>query len=129
MKIVFFDGHCGLCSTLVNWLILRDRSHEIKFAPLGGSTASKLLDSKPGVADDNSVIYLRDGRKLKKSEAILNILYDTGGVWRSAKVFLLVPRPVRDFFYRVVAKNRHRIFSKQNVCLTPSPALRHRLLP
>ena len=48
--------------------------------------------------------------------------------WRWAAVFLLVPRPIRDAVYRVVAAIRHRIAGQSNACEIPPPEIRARLI-
>ncbi len=129
MKILFFDGYCSLCNSLVDWLIRIDKTKEIKFASLQGDTASRLLNQTASPLDVNTVIYLRNDMKYERSTAILMILSDTGGVWRFAQIFLFVPRFIRDFIYRCVANNRYRVFGKRESCRMPTQDERERLLP
>ena len=64
-------------------------------------------------------------RVLNRSNAILRAARELGGVWSmAAKVGRIVPRPLRDLFYRFVATNRYRVFGKYETCMLPEP--RHR---
>ncbi len=128
MKIVFFDGYCGLCNGLVDWLVRVDSKGLLKFASLQGEAAADLISTASGQLFPETVIYLRDGMKFEKSTAVLLILADLGGLWVIVKVFLIVPRFVRDWIYQIVAKNRYRFFKKRNTCRIPSPQEKDRFL-
>ena len=41
--ILFFDGVCGLCNKSVDFVLTRDQQGRIKFSPLQGETAARLL--------------------------------------------------------------------------------------
>lgn len=127
-RIVFFDGVCGLCNRFVDRLLRADKRHRLRFAPLQGSTAHARLPVE--LADAlASVVYLRDGVVLQRSDAALRILMDLGGIRRLHGAFLLLPRSWRDSVYDWVARNRYRWFGKHDTCRVPSPAERARFLP
>jgi predicted DCC family thiol-disulfide oxidoreductase YuxK len=53
-----------------------------------------------------------------------------GGVWGLIGGTLrLVPPPLRDVGYSLVARYRYRIFGKKETCRLPTPAERGRFLP
>jgi predicted DCC family thiol-disulfide oxidoreductase YuxK len=41
---------------------------------------------------------------------------------------IVVPRPLRDWIYNLVARRRYRWFGKREACMVPTPALRARFL-
>jgi len=130
LRIVFFDGHCNLCNSFVNWLMQIDRRKFLRFASLQGTTAQRLLN--PELLKNTtpeSVVYLRNGNQLQKSTAALEMMKDLGGHWKLMAFFQLVPRSLRDFVYDFVAKNRYRIFGHQDTCRVPRPDEAERLLP
>lgn len=43
MTVLFYDGVCGLCDRLVQFVLDRDRAARVTFAPLQGTTAAELL--------------------------------------------------------------------------------------
>lgn len=106
-----------------------DKKGRLKFASLQGTTASELLQKEQAPGNYETIIYLRDKERFERSTAVLQILSDIGGVWKFAEVPLLLPKKLRDFAYRIVAKNRYRIFRKRDTCRVPTPQERDRLLP
>lgn len=75
-----------------------------------------------------SFVYVKNGRFYQRSSAILHVLKDLGGLWKLTAVFLLLPAPVRDFFYNIIARNRYHWFGKRNECMIPTPELKKRFL-
>lgn len=126
--IIFFDGVCGLCNRFVDRLLRIDDEGRFLFAPLQGNTARERLPS--GLADAlSSVVYLRNGQVLTRSDAALRILIDLGG-WRTVhRVWFIFPRVLRDAVYDWVARNRYRWFGKHDTCRLPTPEERERFLP
>jgi predicted DCC family thiol-disulfide oxidoreductase YuxK len=128
MKIVFFDGYCNLCNSLVDWLIKVDRSSELKFASLQGLTASKTLTPALVATPLDTVIYFTNGHTYLRSTAILKILWDLKGVWKLSGVFLIIPAFLRDVVYNIIARNRYRLFGKRDTCRLPTAEEKLRFL-
>ena len=126
-KIVFFDGNCGFCDRSVSLLFARDKKHVLRFAPLQGTTAARLL-SRERLANLNTIVYRRDSRDFERSAAVLMILWDMGGLSAWAALLLAVPAPLRDFAYRVFAANRYRWFGRLDACRVPTAAERRYFL-
>ena len=127
-RIIFFDGVCGLCNRFVDHLLHADRSGRFMFAPLQGVTAKLKLPS--GLADAlNSVVYLREGSVLQRSDAALRILIDLGGWRRVHRIWFVFPRALRDAVYDWVARNRYKWFRKRAACRVPTPKERSRFMP
>lgn len=127
--IVFFDGVCGLCNRSVDFLLRRDSNAVFQFAPLQGETARTRF---PFVSDESlqTIILLDEQGVHRRSTAVVRILWRLGGAWKIAAVMLwLIPKPVREIGYRLVAKFRYRLFGKREACRLPTPAERERLLP
>ena len=81
--IVFFDGVCGMCNRFVDLLLKLDRQGRLKFAPLQGETAERLL-SERDVASLETVVFLKDGRAYRSSSAAVRIWWQLGGFWKCA---------------------------------------------
>ena len=127
--IVFFDGVCAFCSSSIDFFMRRDRHGRLKFAPLQGETAAATL---PGSDRDDldSMVYLLNDRRYRKSSAVVQILKQLGGVWLLlAGLLWIIPKPIRDLGYSIVAKVRYRIFGKKESCRLPTPEERGRVLP
>lgn len=129
MKIVFFDGYCSLCNNLVDWLMQIDTVGKLKFASLQGKTATTLLNQGSWPVNIDTIVYLRNEKKITQSSAVLAILSDLGGIWAMTKILYIVPKLLRNFIYKIVANNRYRIFGKRDSCRMPTSEERERLLP
>lgn len=125
--ILFFDGVCGLCNGLVDWLLPRDQNKKIKFATLQGQTAARLL-TKAHTEDLNTVVLWYKGQILTESKAILTCLKVLGGFWGLAYVFIIVPAFISDGVYRFIARNRYKFFGKLSTCRMPLPGERLQFL-
>ena len=127
--IIVFDGHCILCSANAQLILRWDRRQVFRLAAMQGETGAALLRAN-GVdpADPETLIVVAGDRVLRNSDAILFIYQRLGWPWRAIGPLRIIPRPVRDAAYRLVARNRYRWFGKRDQCWVPDAADRHRLL-
>lgn len=128
--IVFFDGVCGLCNATVDFLFRHDRHGRLACAPLQGETATRDLTPERRENLKTLVLQTEDGRQYVRSAAVVRILWRLGGLWTLAALLLwLVPLPLRDLGYRLVAASRYRVFGQRETCRLPTPEEVGRLLP
>jgi predicted DCC family thiol-disulfide oxidoreductase YuxK len=132
-EMLFYDGHCGLCHRAVKFVLRRDRSgSRFRFAPLQGATFQSLV---PAGAQqdlpDSIVVLTQDGVLLVRSDAFVHILWRLGGRWKTlASVLAVVPRPLRDVIYNLVARIRYRVFgTRLDLCPIVPRNLRARFYP
>ena len=131
--IVFYDGVCGLCNRLVQFLLKRDRHDRLRFASLQSEFAASLLKRHGLDARDLDTVYLvlhcKSGeRVLARSDAILYLLRQLGGVWGIAGLGTVLPKWVRDGIYKIIAGNRYRVFGRYDNCPLPEEKHRHKFL-
>ena len=107
---VLYDGDCALCSSQVRFIKRRDRGNRFRFVPLQTEEGREIL-REAGLPDNelDTVVYAKSGRHYVRSSAVLGILRDLGGGWRLLRVLAIIPPGLRDFFYNLVARNRHRL--------------------
>lgn len=133
--VVFYDGVCGLCNRLNQFLLRRDGPARLRFAALQSPVAKDML-AKNGLdpSDLDTVYVIADWRSpservLARSQAVLHAVAQLGGTWRTlARIATLVPRPLADVVYRMVARSRYRIFGQDDRCQIPPPEWRERFL-
>ena len=127
--IILFDGVCNFCNGSVNFIIERDKTGYFKFAPLQSEAGEKLLQEN-GVdkAQTDSVILIEDGKVYTHSTAALKIARKLEGKWSWLSHLSIVPRFIRDGFYKLFAKYRYKMFGKQEACMLPTPEVRERFL-
>lgn len=127
MKIVYFDGYCNVCNRFIDFLIRRDHKRELKYAPLQGATARARLKKELTERVDTMAFEV-DGRVSTESSAAIQCIGELGGVYRWMRVFLLVPKVLRDGAYRWIANHRYRYFGKRDSCRIPTAEERAQFL-
>ena len=127
--IVFFDGECVMCNQFVDILLKIDQIGTILIAPLQGQTAEKLLPPLPNNRGEWSIFYIDNGEISEQSDAFLNICLRLGGIWSILSLFKIIPRFIRDAIYRIIARNRYRLFGKRSTCRMPNEQEKSRFLP
>ena len=128
--IIVFDALCLLCSAHAQWVVKHDRKGRFRLASVQSATGA-FLCRRFGIdpADPMSILLVEGGRARVDSDAILAILSGLGGVRRvAAAAARLVPAFLRDRLYRLIARNRFRLFGRRETCWLPDPAFRDRFL-
>ncbi|HEX2202676.1 MAG TPA: thiol-disulfide oxidoreductase DCC family protein [Longimicrobium sp.] len=127
--VVLFDGVCNFCNASVNFIIDRDPRGRLRFAALQSEAGEAFLrGAGMPTADFDTVVLVEDGRVHTRSDAALRIARRLSGAWPLLAAFRVVPRPLRDLVYDLVARNRYRLFGKRDACMLPSPEVRARFL-
>lgn len=127
MKVIFFDGVCGLCNGFIDFIMKVDKDLLFHFSPLQSDYARSHLP--PEYTEDlKSVVYLKDNKIFSKSEAVIEILRDIGGFWKLASIGSLLPGFLRDKAYDMIAQNRYSLFGKKETCRLPTPEERGRFV-
>src|SRR4051812_8819172 len=129
--IVFYDGACGLCHRLVRFIVKRDRDGYFRFAPLDSDVFRARVPATVRVGlPDSVVVWTIDGRVLARSAAVRRILRHLPRAWPLIGAMVtIIPRPMADWGYDLIARLRHRLFKKpEGACPIVSPELRSRFL-
>jgi len=126
--LILFDGVCLLCSAWVRFVVPRDPGARFRFVAIQDATGRGMaarLGIDAAEPETNAVVL--DGRAFFKSDAALAVLRHLHG-WRWTAALRAVPRPLRDWLYDRVARNRYRLFGRAEVCMVPTPELSTRFL-
>jgi len=132
--IVLYDGLCGLCDGVVQFLLRHDTRDIFRFAAQQSDFAQQILRRhSPGANDADSICVIEHYGSpreniLIKSEATLRIAEGLGGIWRVALVARILPHWLRDKCYDWIARNRYKIFGKRSECRIPTVNDRHKFL-
>jgi len=127
-KIVLFDGECHFCDQSVQFIINRDPNVTFKFASIQSDIGRQIIKDYSIPLHIDSLILIEEKQFYLKSTAALRICKSLKGVWKIGVFFLLIPTPIRDLVYHVIAKNRYKWFGKKEVCKIPSPEIKKRFL-
>lgn len=126
---IVFDAECVLCSANAQFVLKHDRHGRFLLASMQGEAGAALY-RRVGIdpADPETMILFEGDRVLRDSDAVLAIYAGLGWPWRAMAAFRLVPRILRDSVYRLVARNRYRLFGRRKTCFVPRPDQAERFL-
>lgn len=124
--IILFDGECIFCNGAVQFIIKHDQKGYFHFAALQSSFGEKLLKDHPELSSIDSIILVQSGLIKIESSAALHIAKKLNGWPKLCYGFILIPKTIRDYFYRLIAKNRYKFFGKNETCMIPSKDIRDR---
>ena len=129
MPIILFDGICNFCNRTINIILKYDTQAYFQFAP-SQSTAGKdiLQQFKLDQKASASVILIDNEKVYTKTDAVILIATHLKGWPRLFRLLKFIPKPIRDFGYDLIAKNRYAIFGERETCRIPEESIRHRFL-
>lgn len=132
--VIVYDGECGFCNSTIQFVLRTDRSRRVRFAPRQGSFGGSVRERHPELKSVVSMIWLEPAAggqpecTAVRSEAVIKLAEYLGGWFRLATVGRLLPVPVRDALYDVIARYRKRLPAGRQTCLLPTPEQRARFL-
>ncbi|MBM3941147.1 MAG: DUF393 domain-containing protein [SAR202 cluster bacterium] len=121
--VLLFDGICNLCNGAVRFILRHERDRTVHFAALQSAAGAALL-RQCGLLPDYtaSLVLIAGTHAYRDSEAVVRVARHLRAPWSLARFARLVPRPLRDGIYRLVAARRYRWFGKRaEACLAPAP--------
>ena len=130
--VILFDGVCNLCNSAVRWVIERDKEERFDFASLQSDAARrelvKVMDANEIDALPDSIVLLDSDGVHVRSAAALRIARGLGYPFALLRLGIVLPRPIRDLIYDLIARNRYRWFGRRDTCMTPTPDIAARFL-
>ena len=118
-NIILYDGVCKFCNKWVDLLLRIDSKKSIRFAALQSSYGKQALSALgKETGDISTVIYIRSASHFYvKSNAILEVMKETNpSLYALSMLLSIIPLPIRDCFYDLVAKNRYNFLGKRDTC-------------
>lgn len=122
-----FDGVCVLCSSGASWIMRYDRKELVNFTP-AQEVLGQALYAHYGVEMDESYLLIAEGSAYTASRGYLELSRLLGGWWHIFRIIALIPEPLRDWLYAVIARNRYRWIGKTDFCTLLTQEQRRRLL-
>jgi predicted DCC family thiol-disulfide oxidoreductase YuxK len=118
--VIVFDGVCVLCNGWVRFLLRHDRQQRYRFAAMQTESGRALLAGNG--LDPNepaSFLLVENGKAWSDTDAIVRVVGSLGGAWRLVNAVRVLPRPLRNQLYRIMARNRYRWFGRHEACALP----------
>jgi predicted DCC family thiol-disulfide oxidoreductase YuxK len=120
---------CNLCSSSVQFVIKHNTKENVRFASLQSDFGKELLRDANLPSDYlGSLVLVENGKIFVKSDAALKLAKHLNGLWKFGKVFLIIPKFIRNPIYDWIARNRYKWFGKKEVCWIPKPEWKARFL-
>lgn len=134
--VILFDGECGLCNRVVRLLLRWDRKKRLRFSPLQGYLGQAFLRAHGLPTKElSTLVFVPDWEHRERpdyalrSSAVIAALRQGGDVTAVLGWLLwLVPKPIRDWGYRMVGRVRFKIWGSWRACPLPRPEWRSRIL-
>ena len=127
-RIILFDGVCQFCDKSVQFILKRDPNGKFSFCSLQSDTGIQLRKDYHIPEELDSIILIEGEKYHSKSTAALKIARELRGGWKWLYIFIVIPRPIRDAVYDMVARNRLKWFGEKTACELPPPEVRKRFL-
>jgi len=130
-NLLFYDGTCGFCHRVIKlsnkWL----KNDNVKFATLQGKKAeelkSKFLNFPKNV--DAIVFYSYEKDKIDiAAKGFFELAKHFKWPWRFIAIFKIVPGFISNFFYKLIALNRYKLFGRKDACELPDKRFKERFL-
>ena len=131
---MLYDGICGLCDRLLQFVLARDRRGVFRFASLQSPLGKEMVERFGGNSNELTSFYVvanyrsNGARMFGRSRAALFVAGALGWPWKAALSLRLLPAATLDRIYDLVARNRYRFFGRFEHCLIPPPEFRHRFI-
>ncbi|WP_170114414.1 thiol-disulfide oxidoreductase DCC family protein [Litoreibacter ponti] len=127
--VVVFDGVCVLCSGFLKFMLKHDRAERFSFV-VAQSELGEALYAHLGLksADYDTNVVIMDGVIYTKLDAFAAAVGSLGGIWRAARLVRVLPRPLADWLYNRIARNRYSVFGRMESCMVPTPDVKARFL-
>ncbi|WP_042161727.1 thiol-disulfide oxidoreductase DCC family protein [Paenibacillus gorillae] len=124
------DGECVLCHWITRFVTKRDSKERFRFAALQSKAGQRLLQAGGLSTEDLDTFVMIDGsRYYTKSDAALRVLRQLDGAWPLLYGAVIVPAPLRNVVYSLIAGTRYKVFGRvEESCPLPTAAMRNRSL-
>ena len=132
--LVLYDGVCGLCDRVLQFLLRHDHGAVFQFASLQSATGKAMVARWGGAPEDLSSFYVvadfqtEKARAHTRSDAVLFVVRELGWPWKLALAGSALPKPLRNRIYDAIARSRYRVFGRYEQCVIPTEESRSRFV-
>ncbi|MFW5974861.1 MAG: thiol-disulfide oxidoreductase DCC family protein [Bacteroidota bacterium] len=128
-KLIIYDAHCIICNASAHIIAKQDKTNTIYFTHAKTSTGQQYADMLPdNLTPDMTVAFVSNSRVYVMSDAVIEVARHLRFPFSLLKGLRLLPKTWRDGLYRLIARNRFRIFKRRQSCILPSPDLRVKMI-
>ena len=118
--VLLIDGDCNFCNSIANWIgNNKSSSKTIEIIPQNDKELLKikfskeeleLIEQSMGQAKYGTVVLVKNKKITSESSAGIRVLLYLKWYWKIwFPVLWIIPKPIRNWGYRRIAKHRNRI--------------------
>ena len=109
-EIVFYDGNCGFCNRVVQFILKYEKNRTLFFSAIESSFAKKFF-KESGIfeAEINTFYFYENGKFHKRSKAMIQLSKFLKFPLSLFRLLVIIPPFARDAAYRFIAKRRRKI--------------------
>jgi len=132
--LLLYDGVCGLCNGLVQFVLQVDRRGLFHFASLQSAAGlAQLKRFNLNVSELDTFVAIADyqtpaATPFTKASAAVFVSKRLGWPWKMVSLAAWLPLGALNAVYDVIARNRYWIAGKREHCIMPTPETRARFL-
>ena len=127
--VIIFDGHCVCCSAWARFALRVDRKGRYRLLPAQSELGHALyVHYGLNPANYETNILLKDGVAYFKADGSMRMAEGLGLPWSAATILRLLPARWSEALYDLIARNRYRLFGRDDVCYAPQEKYRDRFL-
>ena len=115
--ILLYDDKCKLCNKLMQFTKNKLKHKTITFIPLSTDKSKELLE-KFSIEHEDSIAYIQHGTCYLRSEAIIQIFSKLILPYRILKNLAILPAPLLDHCYNIIARIRSTFNLTKECCDT-----------
>ena len=128
-QIILFDGFCKLCNYWSRLILGVDEQERFTLCSVQSPRGQALLAHYGFPLDQfETMLLVRKQGYLTHSDAFIAVMQGLPFPWRMLGILRWLPKGLRDAGYRVIARNRYRIFGKYDRCMVPPAGYENRFL-
>lgn len=116
VHILIYDGECNMCSKFIRFIVYINRNPHLYITDFNSSWTKENIKLDPNI---DSMIFISKDKRYIYTNSILHLIAETNILLKPILILKLIPRPLRDKGYKILAKNRKNII-KSDSCPTPS---------
>lgn len=127
--VLLYDGYCRLCSGAVQFVLKHERGPQILFCALQSPAGQQLLRQyQLPVPDPQTLAFIVNGRCTTGYRAVAEVTSYLRFPWSAFRMIRLLPAFIGVNAYRLLARNRNRIFGKTEQCMVSLPGAENRFM-
>lgn len=127
--VAVMDAECAVCSWGARMIHRFDRSGRVRISPAQSPLGAALMRHYRLDPDDpESWLFIDRGVAHADMEAVIHAGRRFGGLARVTGGLRILPRRLRTWLYRRLARNRYAIFGRGDLCALPDPDFQRRIL-